>query len=298
MLEDIEPEGPADIVDVDVRAWVEAARADPMLFRNRQVTEIILATIGLTPSLATTLVLKGGALMALAFRSERVTGDVDFSASVGPANFDTLLVEELNARLPLVAIELGYPDLICKVQKVEKKPRPQNFEKMDFPALLVRIGSARRGTPEEKRLEARQAINVVDIEISFRDQVYQFQELNLIDAGVAVRGFTVHEVIAEKLRALLQQPIRNRYRRQDVYDIAFLLDAHDLNDDDLAIVHATLREKCASRGIDATADSLSDPEVRRRAEADWATLKLELADLPPFEERFERVLHFYRALLW
>ncbi len=69
MLEDFEPEGPAEIVDVDIRAWVEAARANPTLYRNRQVTEIVLATIGLTPSLATTLVLKGGALMALAFNS-------------------------------------------------------------------------------------------------------------------------------------------------------------------------------------------------------------------------------------
>ena len=31
-------------------------------------------------------------------------------------------------------------------------------------------------------------------------------------AGVAVRAFTMHELIAEKMRALLQQPIRKRYR--------------------------------------------------------------------------------------
>lgn len=101
MLDDFEPEGPAEIVEVDIRAWVETARANPMLHRNRQVTEIVLATIGLTPSLATTLVLKGGALMALAFKSERVTGDVDFSASIGPADFDKMLVEEALALVPL-----------------------------------------------------------------------------------------------------------------------------------------------------------------------------------------------------
>ncbi len=48
----------------------------------------------------------------------------------------------------------------------------------------------------------------LDMEISFRDQVYAFQELSLTDAGVAVRAFTLHELIAEKFRALLQQPIR------------------------------------------------------------------------------------------
>lgn len=298
MLDDIEPQGPAEIVDVDIRAWVEKARANPALYRNRQVTEIVLATIGLTPSLATTLVLKGGALMALAFKSERVTGDVDFTASVGPADFDKLLVDKLNEQMPRVAIQLGHLDLLCRVQRVEKRPRPQNFENLDFPALLVRIASAVRGTPEQARLEAGQAMRVVDIEISFRDQVYQFQELNLTDAGAAVRAFTIHEIIAEKLRALLQQPGRNRYRRQDIYDIAFLLDDHPMAQADRAQIHATLLEKCRTRGIDPTVQSLADPEVRRRAEADWNTLKLELTDLPPFDERFERVEGFFRSLPW
>ena len=95
-------------------------------------------------------------------------------------------------------------------------PKSENFEEHDFPALLVRIGSAVRGTGEEKRLDIGQATRVLDMEISFRDQAYAFQELTLTDAGVAVRAFTLNELIAEKLRALLQQPIRNRYRRQDV----------------------------------------------------------------------------------
>ena len=60
-----------DIVDVDVRAWVEAARANPSLYRDRQVTEIVLGAIGLAPSLSKTLVLKGGAVMALAFNSNQ-----------------------------------------------------------------------------------------------------------------------------------------------------------------------------------------------------------------------------------
>lgn len=298
MLENYEPEGPAEIVDVDIRAWVEAARPNPIQYRNRQVTELVLATIGLTPSLSTTLVLKGGALMALAFKSERVTGDVDFSASAGPADFDKLLVKEFNSQFPKIAIQLGYLDLICRVQRVEKRPRPENFENMDFPALLVRIGSAIRGTSEQARLEAGQAARVVDVEISFRDQVYQFQELNLTDAGAAVRAFTIHEIIAEKIRALLQQVGRNRYRRQDVYDIAYLLDIHPMEDADLAQVHTTLLEKCATRRIIPTEQSLANSEVRRRAEADWNTLKLELAELPPFDERYALLEAFYARLPW
>jgi len=95
-----------EIVDVDIRAWVESARADPQLYRDRQVTEIVLTAIGLSPSLSQSLVLKGGTLMALAFGSRRVTGDVDFSATVPPDGFDDLLRDELDAKLHAAATSL------------------------------------------------------------------------------------------------------------------------------------------------------------------------------------------------
>lgn len=287
-----------DIVDVDVHAWVEAAANDPVLYRDRQVTEIVLSAIGLAPTLSANLVLKGGTLMALAFGSLRLTGDIDFSADVEPADFDQALTEELDALLPKVALRLGYLDLICRVQSIRKMPRSENFEDHSFPALLVRIGSAVRGTPEQARLEQGRAPRVVQVEISFRDQVYSSQSLLLSGAGAAVRAFTLHEVIAEKLRALLQQPIRNRNRRQDVYDIAFLLAGHELDADDRALIHHILLDKCASREVPVDATALENPEVVARAQADWDSLKLELAELPPFEERFGRVAAFYRSLPW
>lgn len=192
----------ADHVEVDIRAWVEAASNNLALYRDRQVTEIVLTAIGLAPSLKETLVLKGGTLMALAFSSERVTNDVDFTAMADPEGFDEALSAELNVLFPKAAIELGYLDLICRVQSVKKMPKPLNFADHAFPALLVRIGSARRNTPEARRLEAGAAPRVLDVEISFRDQVYSSQALQLGEAGVAVRAFSLHELIAEKFRAL------------------------------------------------------------------------------------------------
>lgn len=287
-----------DIVDVDVRAWVEAARADSTRYRDRQVTEIVLTAIGLAPSLHANLVLKGGAAMALAFKSIRVTGDVDFTSMVEPADLAEKLTPELNDLLPRTAIKLGYLDLLCQVQSVKKMPRAENFEDHDFPALRVRIGSAKRGTSEAAKLAEGKASRVLDVEISFRDHVYTFQELNLKGAGVAVRAFTIHELVAEKLRALLQQPVRKRNRRQDVYDIAFLIDGHDFDDDDKAIILTTLIEKCRSRGIDAKQDSMDNPEIKQRAQADWDTLALEIGDLPPFDERFALMRDLYTSLPW
>lgn len=287
-----------EIVDVDVRAWVESAKKDSVRYRDRQVTEIVLTTIGLAPSLKDALVLKGGTLMALAFKSDRLTGDIDFTSQVAPAGFQEMLVAELNNRMPTTAIKLGYLDIVCRVQSVVKKPRPENFLDRDFPALLVRVASAARGTRQEELLKEGKASRVHQLEISFRDQVYAFQELCLIGADVAVQGFTIHELIAEKFRALLQQPIRERNRRQDVFDIAYLIDTQKLEKSDLATIHETLLAKCRSRAIEPTAGSLTEAEVVDRAQADWETLRLEVEDLPDFDERFNLVKKLYAALPW
>lgn len=285
-----------EVVEVDIRSWVEAAAANPVLHRDRQVTEIVLASIGLAPTLKTSLVLKGGAAMALAFDSKRVTGDVDFSASVKPENFAEILTEELNEQFPRTAVELGYIDLVCRVQSIKKMPRPANFEEHKFPALRVKIGSALRGTRDEKRLDEGLATRIVEIEISFRDHVYSYQELKLSEAGASIRAFTVHEIVAEKLRALLQQPIRNRNRRQDVYDISYLKERYGLDSDDIAKIYKIFMEKCRTKGISPDQDSFDDPEVKKRAQADWETLALEVGDLPPFEERFAMVRELYGAM--
>lgn len=287
-----------DIVDVDIRAWVESARTNPVLYRDRQVTEILLAAIGLSPTLSDTLVLKGGAVMALAFKSDRVTGDVDFTSMAEPEDMDVIIVDELNASLPKAAVRLGYLDLVCRVQSIKKMPRPSNFIDADFPALLVRVGSAVRNTSEEARLKNGQASRVLDVEISFRDQVYAFQELHLSNAGAAVKAFTVNEIISEKLRALLQQPIRNRNRRQDVYDISFLVEESNLDQHDRSEILATLKEKCATRGIDPNIDSINDEEVIERARKDWNTLELEIGSLPSFDDRFAIVSDLYKSLPW
>ncbi|WP_271215059.1 hypothetical protein, partial [Pseudonocardia halophobica] len=60
--DDITSDTVVDKVGVDLRVWVEAARANPTLHRDRQVTEVVLNAIGLSPDLKKALILKGGTL--------------------------------------------------------------------------------------------------------------------------------------------------------------------------------------------------------------------------------------------
>lgn len=292
------PANTGETIDIDVNKWVEEARRNPVLFQQRKCTDIVLTAIGLSSNLSEKLILKGGTLMALAFGSERATADIDFTSIEEPEGFADNISEELNARIPEAINQLGYLDITCRVQSVEKRPRPRNFENMNFPALLIRLGYAQKGGKQEEALSRKQAANIVEIEISFRDQVFHFQELYLEDAKVAVRAFSLSEIIAEKFRALFQQVTRNRYRRQDVYDIAYLIENENIDDPLRSEILEVMKEKCLSRKIDINADSIFSPEVKARALADWDTLKLEVPDLPDFEEAFSKVSTFYRSLPW
>lgn len=286
-------------VEVDLRAWVEAAQQDPVLYRDRQVTEIVLTAIGLSPNLKEGLVLKGGTLMALAFRSTRVTADIDFSATQEPEGFDVMLEAELNKAMPRAIRQLGYLHLACRVQGVKRHPRPTLFEEAEFPALEVRVGSAVRSNERDlKALEEGRASRVAKVEVSFRDQVYAFTELTLGDGLVAVQAFSRTEIVAEKLRALLQQVTRNRHRRQDVYDLALLIEQEGFDAADKSDILSTLIAKCRSRHIEPSPTSFADPEIAARAARNWDTLKLEVADIGDFAQKFATVRAFYESLPW
>lgn len=287
-----------ETIDIDVNRWVEDARRNPVLFQQRKCADIVLTAIGLSSNLSEKLILKGGTLMALAFGSERVTADIDFTSTQEPDGFADKIADELNARIPEAIDLLGYMDITCRVQSVEKRPRPKNFENMDFPALLIRLGYAQKGGRQEEALSRNQAANIVEIEISFRDQVFHFQELCLEDAKVAVRGFSLSEIIAEKFRALLQQVTRDRYRRQDVYDIAYLIDNEEIDAKIKIEILKVMDKKCLSRGIKINAKSIFDPDVKRRAQEDWETMRLELSDLPDFAEAFSKISSLFESLPW
>lgn len=47
----------------------------------------------------------------------------------------------------------------------------------------------------------------------------------MLAGSLPLRVSTAEDIVAEKLRALLQQALRNRTRRQDLLDIAALLRA-------------------------------------------------------------------------
>jgi hypothetical protein len=246
--------------------------------------------------------LKGGALMSLAYHSERMTGDVDYSwFDPFVPTISEEICESLNEALKRASAMLGYVDLLCKIQKIEKEPHDWKKGELSTPGLTLKIGYAMRGSAQEKALDRGNASGVVKVDISFNEELGEAQELLLSGSNVSVKAYTPTEIIAEKMRALLQQTQRKheRSRRQDVYDIALLIDRFKFDDEEKEELLKTFQVKAASRNVEISQSSFADPAVKAAAHKEWHTMQLELNDtLPDFETCYQAVQGFYESLPW
>ncbi len=280
---------------VDIPHWVRAA-PDAHERELRQAVHTIVTAVTRDENLRATMIMKGGILLAMRYGSPRFTRDIDFST---PLKLGEVTKEEVRQRMDAalrLTVELLDYGLDCRVQRCEV--RPPNKPAATFPCIELGIGYAPKGTPLHKRLLQGQCPHAVSIDYSLNEAVEETDTLALGEGDGTLRVYSLVEVVAEKLRALLQQPLRNRYRRQDVYDLARLMDqlpGPDLN----GRILTSLRHKCRARGIEPGPGSLDDPEIRRRAEAEYLTLKDDVpGELPAFAISYAAVLAFYHSLPW
>ena len=121
-----------------------------------------------------------------------------------------------------------------------------------------------------------------------------------IGGGIELYAYGLHDVIAEKYRAILQQLRRRRGkgRRQDVYDIDFLLSKFEFSDEDKADILGEIYRKCQARHIDPEEGSMDESEIKEITRAEWDSIRLELKSLPEFDLCFEKVQRVYRELPW
>lgn len=284
---------------VELSVWVDEAKADAVKHLERQITEILLHAIGITEPLKQALVLKGGVLMSLVHGSYRYTGDVDFTAIVDPEPYADKLKQILNSALPRATADLGITDIVCTVQRFDYKPKKEGFTEFTTPALKLNIGYAKKGTRDEERLLEGKSTRILQMDVSFKEKVISVSEVNIENPDVKIQTYSFEEIIAEKLRATIQQVHRGRNRRQDIFDIRWLVERYDPDASSKEIILQTLIEKSKDRNIVPTLESFEDPEVKERSSKEWDTLKLEVGGkLPDFDESFDIVRSFYRSLPW
>jgi predicted nucleotidyltransferase component of viral defense system len=277
-------------------AWVAAA-PDASTRELRMAVHTILAAVSRAPTLPDLMVLKGGILLALEYQGDRFTRDIDFSTAKTVAQMSVDgVVEELVATLRLQVQMLDY-GLDCRIQGHALKPPGEN---RSWPTLQLRIGYAPQSDPaRHRRLLSGKSSTVLALDLSY-NEVITAVELVSIPGGAQVQVYALPDLIAEKLRAMLQQPSRHRNRRQDVYDLYRVLSRPEvrIGSFQAAVLHA-LQAKSAARSMNVNRQSIADLEVRRRSERDYAQLRAEISsELPDFEQAYATVQDYYERLPW
>jgi Nucleotidyl transferase AbiEii toxin, Type IV TA system len=208
------------------------------------------------------------------------------SAAFSADQLRSLLVPALEATTRLLGIAY-------RLHKIEQQPPGSG---KTFITYEAKIGYA---LPDEARLREQLAAgkpspNVIPLEMSLNEPI-SASKLVTIDPPHRLRICTLEDIVAEKLRALLQQPIRNRTRRQDLLDIAVVMRTHP--ELDRALVGPFLLQKARARSVPVSRIAFHDPEVATRAAQDYAALQSTTRALfVPFEEALQELYALVQSL--
>ncbi len=258
--------------------------------RKRFVQFVILESIADAPW-SQQLAFKGGNALRFVHNNPRGTVDLDFTAFRAFPDDAEQIRDRLNGAVEVGGRRFG---LKAKCQSIHR--RPPGTDKI-MPTYDVGIGYAFRDDRHYADFQnVRSVSTAVRLEISINDEICDTSRWQLGDQQwVTLTVCALEDILAEKLRALLQQPKRNRHRRQDVYDIANMVRRHGTIIDRAKIGKYLLR-KARARNIDARR-SVFDERIKDMAAYDYATLfDAQSPDFIPFEDAWKEILQLVSEL--
>lgn len=207
----------------------------------------VLAGVGQVDSLRETLVFKGGtALKKCYFGDYRFSEDLDFSGLEGVPTGEAMeraVREACNAATKLLD-EYAPVEIACE-RYLEKDPHPGGQE-----AFTIRARFPLQRQPQTRVMIETTMDEKLIKPAERRKVLHEYGEP--LEAEVQV--YALEEIVAEKLRAILQHVEKfesrgwSRSRARDYYDLWRVLGAYR-DRMDLSDFPALLREKCAVRSV-------------------------------------------------
>lgn len=272
-----------------ISSWVAQHNTSVTEARQRFAQYGILRAIASSQQLSSILVFKGGNALDFIWQPNRSTIDLDFSADMHALTADLderTLSQLLDRALPTPGRLLG---ITFSVHSVTRQPPGEG---KTFVTFTAKIGYALEDDDRNRvRIETKRfSTAVIPVDISMNEPICADTRVH-IQATYRLRVSTVEDIVAEKLRALLQQPLRNRTRRQDLLDIAVILQSGtSLNRSEVA---AFLIEKARERNVPVSRTAFHNPEIARRASEDYHALaNTTRTTYVPFDEALHALLAF------
>lgn len=249
----------------------------------------VFKAIAKSNKLRNKLVLKGGYALKHIYKSPRASVDIDFTKIKNLSNkpdkqLQKLLDEinnELNESLKSVIKEFNYTDMRVQSSSV----KPANKKLRQHPSLEIKIGYSRKK-------KSPPYSDVVKLEISLNDIICEYQYFQ--EGTSRLRVSSLNDIIAEKLRAILQQIERDRYRPRDVFDIWFFhTKIPDMFDYGKISNFFEIKSKGKLRAEMINKQAFRHDDIKKRASRDYTLLNDTISGipLPSFDEAFTEVLH-------
>ena len=229
--------------------------------RERFAQFSILVSIANDPHLRSNLVMKGGNALDFVWQTNRSTRDLDFSVApeLDPEILTASIIKDWLDHAFLVFSENS--DVLLQTNSVRQNPPgPQRT----FITYEARVAYA---LPDQAKLKTRLSRGIpgnqmIPIDISVNELVCADQTIPVGATG-SLRVSTIEDIVSEKLRAILQQPLRRRSRSQDVLDIAVAING--ANPPDPSLVSQFLLAKTATREVHVSKSAFQDEAIKHWA---------------------------------
>lgn len=249
--------------------WARQQHLSRIEARRRFAQYAVLVGIASTDPLREWLVFKGGNALDFVWQPNRSTIDLDFSVDL-PSEIALPDADTLRRLLqPGLGKASRSTGVALAVQGVDRQPPGEG---RTFVTFAIKVGYA---LPDETRNRERLRLGepvstVIPMDISLNEPICATARVPL-DDECQLRVCTIDDIIAEKLRALLQQPIRNRTRCQDLLDITVTLRGNAALD--RARIASFLLIKAQARDVLVSRAAFREPEIARRARSGYAELE-------------------------
>ena len=279
----------------EIDSYAKREGIDASVAKQRFAQYGLLRAFSYSRELSNSLALKGGNALNAFWVPNRSTKDLDFSfrKDIGLRAFETAL----QGTFTRIRNELEITFQISGGWNNDDENPPKG---PPFQIRRLRVAYALRGEFElTMRLETGRGLptgspNFVDIEIATGECVCETVLVG-VDGLFDLQVCSLEDIMAEKLRSLLQQVTRKTERRQDILDLAVILQSDSLHFDVLK-VSTFLRQKAPLRGVNAIKSEFRRPEVKKQASIGYGAMVGSAKIFVPFEDAFASVLSLVESL--